>query len=127
MNLNWFKKLFAANEDEYRDETEVEVQGVPKTTQPKTPFRFPLISDEEKHEFLYGLPKEEKVVEEPFLEKNLMIHNRLSLYIRKVFGNSGSSKRLFIVQKKEIEEAPAIIRKKSIYTNRCTFSYLWFF
>ena len=32
-------------------------------TKKKTPFRFPLISDEEKNETVYGYPKEEKIGE----------------------------------------------------------------
>uniref|UniRef100_UPI00406C37E6 DNA translocase FtsK n=1 Tax=Psychrobacillus sp. FSL H8-0483 TaxID=2921389 RepID=UPI00406C37E6 len=115
--MNWFKKLFAANEDEYRDETEVEVQGVPKTTQPKTPFRFPLISDEEKHEFLYGLPKEEKVVEEPFLEKKSNDTQSFKpLHTQGIWQQRKQQTVVHRAEKKEIEEAPAIIRKKRAFT-----------
>jgi len=117
MNLNWFKKLFAVNEDEYRDETEVEVQAVPKTTQPKTPFRFPLISDEEKHEFLYGLPKEEKVVEEPFLEKKSNDTQSFKpLHTQGIWQQRKQQTVVHRAEKKEIEEAPAIIRKKRAFT-----------
>ncbi|MEK4486766.1 DNA translocase FtsK [Psychrobacillus sp. FSL H8-0484] len=115
--MNWFKKLFAVNEDEYRDETEVEVQAVPKTTQPKTPFRFPLISDEEKHEFLYGLPKEEKVVEEPFLEKKSNDTQSFKpLHTQGIWQQRKQQTVVHRAEKKEIEEAPAIIRKKRAFT-----------
>lgn len=59
--MNWFKKLFSNNEEEHIEEQEVE-EISPR--EQRTPFRFPLISDSEKNEFLYGV-KEEKVIAEP--------------------------------------------------------------
>lgn len=72
MNLNWLKKLFASEEKEYEEEYK-EQQQIVHSKAKKTPFRFPLISDEEKNETLYGYPKEEKIVEtykeEPYFKE----------------------------------------------------------
>lgn len=60
MKLNWFKKLFSTNEEENNEVVEmVEEPAVPKNTQ--TPFRFPLIPDEEKKDLFYGETKPEKM------------------------------------------------------------------
>nr|WP_082355144.1 DNA translocase FtsK [Bacillus sp. FJAT-22090] len=71
MKLNWLKKLFAKNEEEYRDiEQLVERDRPDSISKSKTPFRFPLIPDEEKDQFLFGEPKEEKNVE-PVMKKHI--------------------------------------------------------
>ena len=49
---------------------EVEEKNV-STTRSKTPFRFPLISDDEKNETVFDEQPEEKIIHEPFIEKPL--------------------------------------------------------
>ena len=63
IKLNWFKKLFTNNEDE---DTEEEIKMEDKSVfsrKSKSPFRFPLISDEEKI-----IKKEDIFTEEPIIE-----------------------------------------------------------
>lgn len=56
--MNWFKKLFSNNEEEHIEEQEVE-EISPR--EPRTPFRFPLISDSEKMNFCTGQRKKRKL------------------------------------------------------------------
>lgn len=59
MNLNWLKKLFASDEKEYEEEYK-EKQQTLDPTKKKTPFRFPLISDEEKMKLYMDIQRKSK-------------------------------------------------------------------
>ena len=106
--MNWFKKLFSNNEEENIEEFEAEELS-PKET--KTPFRFPLISDNEKNEFLYGV-KEEKIINEPIV-------NEKKVYEAPPIYEGWQQRKIQPVVKKvekEIVEEAAIVKKKRPFT-----------
>ena len=106
--MNWFKKLFSNNEEENIEEFEAEELS-PKET--KTPFRFPLISDNEKNEFLYGV-KEEKIINEPIV-------NEKKVYEAPPIYEGWQQRKIQPAVKKvekEIVEEAAIVKKKKPFT-----------
>lgn len=120
MNLNWLKKLFASEEKEYEEEYK-EQQQIVHSKAKKTPFRFPLISDEEKNETLYGYPKEEKIVEtykeEPYFKepeyKPLHTQNLWQQRAQPTVIHRAEKK---IVEEKKVVDTPVINRKKRAFT-----------
>lgn len=115
MNLNWFKKLFASDEKEYEEEYEEQQQTVHSKTK-KTPFRFPLISDEEKNEVLYGYPKEEKIVETYKEEPYFKEPEYKPLHEQNLWQQRTQPTVIHRAEKKKVEEAPVINRKKRAFT-----------
>ena len=106
--MNWFKKLFSNTEEENIEEFEAE-ELAPKET--KTPFRFPLISDNEKNEFLYGV-KEEKIINEPIV-------NEKKVYEAPPIYEGWQQRKIQPAVKKvekEIVEEAAIVKKKRPFT-----------
>jgi len=121
MNLNWFKKLFASDEKEYEEEYSEQQQTV-KSTGKKTPFRFPLISDEEKNEAVYGYPKEEEIVEiykeDPPFEEPVY----KPLYTQDIWQQRAKQPTVIhraekkIIEEKVVVDPPTINRKKRAFT-----------
>ncbi|MEK3980870.1 DNA translocase FtsK [Psychrobacillus sp. FSL K6-2836] len=118
--MNWLKKLFASEEKEYEEEYK-EQQQIVHSKAKKTPFRFPLISDEEKNETLYGYPKEEKIVEtykeEPYFKepeyKPLHTQNLWQQRAQPTVIHRAEKK---IVEEKKVVDTPVINRKKRAFT-----------
>ncbi|WP_277586155.1 DNA translocase FtsK [Psychrobacillus antarcticus] len=114
--MNWLKKLFASDEKEYEDEYNEQQQTVHSATK-KAPFRFPLISDEEKNEEVNGYKKEEKIVgtykEEPHFEepvyKPLYTQNKWQQRAQPTVIHRAEKK---IVEEKIVVDPPVINRKK---------------
>jgi len=124
MNLNWLKKLFASDEKEYEEDNDrgyKEEQHTTHTTTKKTPFRFPLISDEEKNETVYEYPKEEKIVETykeeaPYSEpeyKPLYTQNLWQQRTKPTVIHRAEKK---IVAEKKVVDTPVIKRSKRAFT-----------
>ena len=121
MNLNWFKKLFASDEKEYEEEYGEQQQTV-KSTGKKTPFRFPLISDEEKNEGVNGYPKEEEIIEiykeDPPFEEPVY----KPLYTQDIWQQRAKQPTVIhraekkIVEEKVVVDPPTINRKKRAFT-----------
>ncbi|QUG42403.1 DNA translocase FtsK [Psychrobacillus sp. INOP01] len=119
--MNWLKKLFASEEKEYEEEFNEQQQIVHSATK-KTPFRFPLISDEEKNEAVYGYPKEEKIVEtykqEPYFKepeyKPLHTQNIWQQRAQPTVIHRAAEKK--IVEGKKVVDTPGINRKKRAFT-----------
>ncbi|WP_240793452.1 DNA translocase FtsK [Psychrobacillus vulpis] len=118
--MNWFKKLFATNEDNNREEYEVEEQTVtPKSS--RTPFRFPLIPDEEKEQFLHNEPKSEKLIEEPIKEqvKEKQVRDDQQykpLHTHDIWLQRKQQAVVNRAPKKEVVETPIIERRKKAFT-----------
>ena len=123
MNLNWLKKLFASDKKEYEEDNDrgyKEEQHTAQTTK-KTPFRFPLISDEEKNETVYEYPKEEKIVETykeeaPYSEpeyKPLYTQNLWQQRTKPTVIHRAEKK---IVAEKKVVDTPVIKRSKRAFT-----------
>jgi len=121
MNLNWLKKLFATDETEYEEEYSEQQQPV-NSTNKKTPFRFPLISDEEKNEAVYGYPKEEKIGEIYKEEVPLEEPVYKPLYTQDIWQQRSQQPTVIhraekkIVEEKVVVETPTINRKKRAFT-----------
>lgn len=116
MKLNWFKKLFSTTEEEYKDIEEVDEQFV-TPAQSKTPFRFPLIPDEEKSQFLYGEPKQEKTIETPMKEKLIKEDQpHRPLHTQELWQQRKQQTVVHRSLKKETVETPAIERRKKAFT-----------
>lgn len=115
MNLNWLKKLFASDEKEYEEEYLEEQQIIHSSTK-KTPFRFPLISDEEKNETLYGYPKEEKIVETYKEEPYFKEPEYKPLHEQNIWQQRKQPTVIHRAENKRVEENPAKIRKKRAFT-----------
>ncbi|WP_419959294.1 DNA translocase FtsK [Psychrobacillus sp. BM2] len=113
--MNWLKKLFASDEKEYEEEYMEEQQIIHSATK-KTPFRFPLISDEEKHESLYGYPKEEKIVETYKEEPLFKEPEYKPLHQQNLWQQRKQPTVTHRAEKKKVEETPTIIRKKRAFT-----------
>ncbi|WP_313956986.1 DNA translocase FtsK [Bacillus sp. FJAT-22090] len=114
--MNWFKKLFASNEEEYREEIEVEEKSV-STTRSKTPFRFPLISDLEKNETFYEQPNDEKTINESFIEKPARMEETYKpLHTQEIWQQRKQQTVVHRLDKREVDDTPAIIRKKRGFT-----------
>lgn len=116
MNLNWFKKIFASDEKEYEEEYNEQQQTVHSTTK-KAPFRFPLISDEEKNEAVNGYTKEEKIVETYKEEPNFEEPVYKPLYTQNKWQQRAQPTVIHRAEKKMMEEKivvdpPVINRKK---------------
>ncbi|SDM71873.1 DNA segregation ATPase FtsK/SpoIIIE, S-DNA-T family [Psychrobacillus sp. OK028] len=113
--MNWLKKLFASDENEVEEEYEEQQQVIHSATK-KTPFRFPLISDEEKNELLYGYPKEEKIVE-PYKEEPYLKEQEFKpLHTQSLWQQRKQPTVTHRAEKKMMEETPAINRKKRAFT-----------
>ena len=120
MNLNWLKKLFASDEKEYEEEYNEQQQTVHSATK-KTPFRFPLISDEEKNEAVNGYKKEEKIVETYKEEPNFEEPVYKPLYTQNIWQQRAQPTVIHRAEKKIVEEKiivdpPVINRKKRPFT-----------
>ncbi|MFJ8066113.1 DNA translocase FtsK [Psychrobacillus sp. NPDC096426] len=116
--MNWFKKLFGLNEEEYKEEIEVEEKTV-STTRSKTPFRFPLISDEEKMETIYEQPNEDKIIHEPFIEKQLTEEQLYKpLYKQDKWQQRKQPTIIHRSEKITVDDTdtPAIVRKKRAFS-----------
>lgn len=118
MKLNWFKKLFGLNEEEYREEIEVEEKTV-STTRSRTPFRFPLISDEEKKETVYEQPNEDNFIHEPYTEKTLKEEQLYKpLYTQDKWQQRKQPTIIHRSEKITVDDTdtPTIVRKKRAFT-----------
>ena len=133
MNLNWLKKLFASDEKEYEEEYNEQQQTV-NSTKKKTPFRFPLISDEEKNEAVYGYPKEEQIGE--IYKEEAPVEEQIykPLYTQDIWKQRAQKPTIIhraekkIVEEKVVADTPPINRKKrTIHAYRSTFTSLWIF
>ncbi|WP_246097030.1 DNA translocase FtsK [Psychrobacillus soli] len=114
--MNWFKKLFGSNEEEYKEEIEVEERTV-STTRSKTPFRFPLIPDEERNDTLYEQPNDDKIIHEPFIEKTLTEEQPYKpLYTQDKWQQRKQPTVIHRSEKITVDDTPAIIRKKRAFT-----------
>ncbi|SER91797.1 DNA translocase FtsK [Psychrobacillus sp. OK032] len=116
--MNWFKKLFGLNEEDNSEEIEVEEKTV-STTRSKTPFRFPLISDDEKNETVFEQPQpnEEKTIHEPFIEKPLTEEPLYKpLYTQDKWQQRKQPTIIHRSDKITVDDTPAIIRKKRAFT-----------
>ncbi|GGA37246.1 DNA translocase FtsK [Psychrobacillus lasiicapitis] len=115
--MNWFKKLFGLNEEENREEIEV-VEKTVSTTRSKTPFRFPLIPDDEKNETVYEQQNEEKTMQEPFIEKPLTEEEQLykPLYTQEKWQQRKQPTIIHRSDKTIVDDTPAILRKKRGFT-----------
>ncbi|MEI4769238.1 DNA translocase FtsK [Psychrobacillus sp. FJAT-51614] len=114
--MNWFKKLFATNEVEDKETEQVAKQEVFDTTsKTKTPFRFPLIPDEEKDQFLFGEPKVEKVIEPMMKEKHKREDETYKpLHTRELWQQRKQQSVVHRAPKKEIPVAPRTPKKEVI-------------
>ena len=119
MNLNWLKKLFASDEieveEEYEQQQQYQQHNVHSTTK-KAPFRFPLISDEEKNGALSGYPKEEKIVETYKEEPYFKEPEYKPLHEQNLWQQRVQPTVIHRAEKKKVEEVPAINRKKRAFT-----------
>ncbi|MFJ7971025.1 DNA translocase FtsK [Psychrobacillus sp. NPDC096389] len=116
--MNWFKKLFGLNEEEYREEIEVEEKTV-STTRSRTPFRFPLISDEEKKETVYEQPNEDNFIHEPYTEKTLKEEQLYKpLYTQDKWQQRKQPTIIHRSEKTTVDDTdtPTIVRKKRAFT-----------
>lgn len=114
--MNWFKKLFASSEEEYKEEIEVEEKSV-STTRSKTPFRFPLISDYEKNDPIYEQTDEENIINEPFIEKQVGTEQTYKpLYTQEIWQQRKHQPVVHRSERKDVDETPAIIRKRRTFT-----------
>ncbi|MDI2586110.1 DNA translocase FtsK [Psychrobacillus sp. NEAU-3TGS] len=114
--MNWFKKLFGLNEEENREEIEV-VEKTVSTTRSRTPFRFPLISDDEKNETVYEPQIEENTMQEPFIEKPLTEEQLYKpLYTQEKWQQRKQPTIIHRSDKTIVDDTPAIIRKKRGFT-----------
>ncbi|WP_093536835.1 DNA translocase FtsK [Psychrobacillus psychrotolerans] len=121
MNLNWLKKLFASDEKEYEEEYK-EKQQTLDPTKKKTPFRFPLISDEEKNETVYGYPKEEQIGE--IYKEEAPVEEQIykPLYTQDLWKQRAQKPTIVhraekkIVEEKVVADTPPVIRKKRAFT-----------
>ena len=108
--MNWFKKLFSNNEEEHIEEQEVE-EISPR--EPRTPFRFPLISDSEKNEFLYGSKEEKEIIEPEPIKPEKKIYEAPPIY-------EGWQQRKLQPTTKRVEKVivdePIIEKKKRPFT-----------
>ena len=117
MNLKWFKKLFAIN-DENREEQVVEEERdeeLVTSTNSRTPFRFPLIPDEEKNENIYSEPKIEKNIGQAIKDNQLRDEQPYKpLHTQELWQKRKQQPIVHRAPKKEIVEAPVKeIRKKA--------------
>ncbi|WP_397469478.1 DNA translocase FtsK [Psychrobacillus sp.] len=115
--MNWFKKLFMNNDDEYIEEYEVKEekqQPFASSARSKTPFRFPLISDEEKQQQqLYGHQTANKEVEEPYFQQKIEEEQFVKpLYTQERWAQREVKPVVHRAAKKEVEEAPPIVNKR---------------
>ena len=120
MNLNWLKKLFASDEKEFEEEYNEQQYSV-NSTMKKTPFRFPLISDEEKNEAVYGYPKEEKIVE-VYKEEPMEEPVYKPLYTQNIWKQREQptvihrAEKKIVEEKKVVVDTPVLNRKKRAFT-----------
>ena len=117
MNLKWFKKLFAIN-DENREGQVVEEERDEELVTSKnsrTPFRFPLIPDEEKNENIYSEPKIEKNIGQAIKDNQLRDEQPYKpLHTQELWQKRKQQPIVHRAPKKEIVEAPVKeIRKKA--------------
>lgn len=118
MNLKWFKKLFATTEDEFREEQEVEEEEQLVTpTHSRTPFRFPLIPDDEKKDGLYGELKIDKEIEQPIKDNQIRDDQPYRpLYTHELWQQKKQEPIVHRAPKKEIIEPPVKEKRKKAFT-----------
>ena len=108
--MNWFKKLFSNNEEEHIEELEVEELS---PREQRTPFRFPLIPDSEKNEFLYGTKEEKEIIEPEPIKPEKKIYEAPPIY-------EGWQQRKLQPATKRVEKVivdePIIEKKKRPFT-----------
>ncbi|QFF99733.1 DNA translocase FtsK [Psychrobacillus glaciei] len=118
MNLKWFKKLFATNEDEYREAQVLEDdEELVTPTHSRTPFRFPLITDDEKKDSLFGELKIEKEMGQPIKDKHIRDDQPYRpLYTHELWQQRKQEPIVHRAPKKEIIEPPVKEKRKKAFT-----------
>ncbi|WP_391202655.1 DNA translocase FtsK [Psychrobacillus sp. L4] len=116
--MKWFKKLFATNEDEYREAQVLEEdEQLVTPTHSRTPFRFPLITDDEKKDSLFGELKIEKEMGQPIKDKHIRDDQPYRpLYTHELWQQRKQEPIVHRAPKKEIIEPPVKEKRKKAFT-----------
>ncbi|WP_404815084.1 DNA translocase FtsK [Psychrobacillus glaciei] len=116
--MKWFKKLFATNEDEYREAQVLEDdEELVTPTHSRTPFRFPLITDDEKKDSLFGELKIEKEMGQPIKDKHIRDDQPYRpLYTHELWQQRKQEPIVHRAPKKEIIEPPVKEKRKKAFT-----------
>ncbi|MFF2755370.1 DNA translocase FtsK [Psychrobacillus sp. NPDC058041] len=118
--MKWFKKLFAINDVENREEQIVEVEQdeeLVTRTNSRTPFRFPLIPDEEKNENIYSEPKTEKNIGQAVKDNQLRDEQPYKpLHTQELWQKRKQEPIVHCAPKKEIVESPVKETRKKAFT-----------